>query len=265
MGRIILMVCAALVGAVLLVAGITFYFNHREAALLTQAPDHGTEFILEVEHSKASAGTNEHSLLREAIRSRASRVGVRVYWEPISNSQVRVVAALRNPGDSQKVQSLLFRQGVLEFRLVHQDSERLIQNGEVPAGYMILKREILSPPRLMNFEQVLVKTEPEPGLGGSLIKSAMVMRGNRDEPQINFTMQPEAAAAFAKVTTDNIGRRLAIVLDGKLYLAPVIPSPITAGHGQITGQFSSSEALELAGAIETPLPVAVRVVESKSY
>ncbi len=265
MTRIILMIGAAAVGVLLTAAGLAFYFNHRQARLLTQAPEHGTAFILEVGSSKTSAGTNELPILQEAIRRRAARVGVRVYWETVSNAQVRVVAALRNPGDSQKVQSLLFSQGVLAFRLVHPESDRLIQNGEVPPGYEILKREVLSPPRPVYLERVLVKTETELGLSGNLIEHAMVLRGNRGEPEIAFTMQPEAAAAFAKVTADNIGRRLAIVLDGKLYSAPVIQSPITGGRGQITGQFTSSEALELAGAIETPLPVAVRVVEAKSF
>lgn len=265
MSRIILLICAAAVGVLLTVAGLAFYFNNRQATLLTQAPGHGTEFILEVEHSKTSAGTQELSILQEAIRRRAARVDVKIFWEPISNSQVRVVAALRNPGDAQRIQDLLFSQGALAFRLVHQESDRLIQNGEAPPGYEMLKREVLNPPRPMYLEQVLVKTETESGLSGSLIKSAMVMRGDRGEPQIGFTMQPEAAAAFAKVTGDNLGRRLAIVLDGKLYSAPVIQSPITGGRGQITGQFSSAEALELAATIETPLPVAVRVVASKSF
>jgi preprotein translocase subunit SecD len=265
MNRIILLICAALVGAFLLVAGFALYSKHPEAALLTQAPDHGTAFILEVDYSKTGAGTNELSILQEAIRRRAARVGVKIFWEPISNSQVRVVAALQKPGDAQQVQRLLFRQGVLTLRLVHEESDRLIRSGDVPPGYEILKREILSPPRPMYLEQVIVKIEAESGLSGNLIKHAMVVRGHFGEPQINFTMQPEAAAAFAKVTADNIGRRLAIVLDGKPYSAPVINSPITTGQGQITGQFTSSEALELAGAFETPLPVAVRVVESNTF
>src|SRR5205823_6911161 len=60
-------------------------------------------------------------------------------------------------------------------------------------------------------------------------------------------------AKFGEITRENVGRRLAIVLDGALYSAPVIRSPIETGRGQITGQFDQKEASELANALENPL------------
>jgi preprotein translocase subunit SecD len=93
----------------------------------------------------------------------------------------------------------------------------------------------------------------------------MFVRGQLDEPQISFIMRPEAAAAFGKVTSENIGRGLAIILDGKLYSAPRIQSPITTGNAQISGQFTMEEAFTLAAAMDTPLPLSVKVVESRTY
>ena len=61
------------------------------------------------------------------------------------------------------------------------------------------------------------------------------MRGNMNDPQISFRFDGEGAAAFAKVTSENIGRQLAIILDGELNSAPVIKSAITEGSGVISG------------------------------
>ena len=65
----------------------------------------------------------------------------------------------------------------------------------------------------------------------------MVTRGNLGEPEINFRLNDEGTAVFGQVTRENVGRRLAIVLDGDLYSAPTINSPIETGSGQITGRF----------------------------
>ena len=80
--------------------------------------------------------------------------------------------------------------------------------------------------------------------------SAIVVPGNFGEPQINFTLNDEGTAIFGQVTRENVGHRLAIVLDGVLYSAPNIQSPIETGHGQITGSFDRREAFELASVLE---------------
>ena len=66
------------------------------------------------------------------------------------------------------------------------------------------------------------------------------------------------AQKFGRVTTDNVGKRLAIVLDGKIISAPNINEPITSGNGMISGNFTFQEATDLAlllrsGALPTPL------------
>jgi preprotein translocase subunit SecD len=81
-------------------------------------------------------------------------------------------------------------------------------------------------------EQVVVKKKPENGLAGDIVKNAMAVRGNLGEPQIDFTLTDEGAKRFGEVTRDNIGHRLAIVLDGELYSAPNIQSPIETGNGR---------------------------------
>ena len=90
-------------------------------------------------------------------------------------------------------------------------------------------------------------------MDGSGIKSAMVVRGNLGEPEIHFTLDSEGAERFGEITRENVHQRLAIILDGELYSAPVIQTPIETGSGQITGQFDNKEAFELANVLENPL------------
>ena len=69
-------------------------------------------------------------------------------------------------------------------------------------------------------EEVEVKKRAE--MDGSGIKSAMVVRGNLGEPEINFTLDSKGAERFGEITRENVHQRLAIILDGELYSAPVI-------------------------------------------
>src|SRR5690606_13176243 len=66
------------------------------------------------------------------------------------------------------------------------------------------------------------------------------------QPLVQFRLDDEGARQFAAMTRANVGRQLAVVLDGKVLTAPVIRTPITGGSGEISGSFSSSEAADLA-------------------
>ena len=101
-------------------------------------------------------------------------------------------------------------------------------------------------------KQVVVKKKPENGLAGDIVENAMAVRGNLGEPQIDFRLNNEGAKRFGEVTRNNIGQRLAIVLDGELYSAPVIQSAIETGNGQITGHFTPEQALQLANVLQNP-------------
>lgn len=85
------------------------------------------------------------------------------------------------------------------------------------------------------------------------------------EPVVTFKLDNEGAKLFGKMTRDNIGRPLAIVLDGKVITAPVIRSEIAAGSGEISGRFTTQEAAELALLLRAgALPVPLLVMEERS-
>jgi preprotein translocase subunit SecD len=82
------------------------------------------------------------------------------------------------------------------------------------------------------------------------LKSASVITNQpAGKPWIQITFTDAGAKQFAKVTHQNIGKRLAIIIDGRLYSAPTIKSEIRDGKAQITGNFSVQEANDLAAKI----------------
>jgi preprotein translocase subunit SecD len=83
-------------------------------------------------------------------------------------------------------------------------------------------------------------------LDRTALKSAIASKGRQDYWQVDFSLTPEGTKRFAEITGQNIGKRLAIVIDGRLMTAPVILTQITLGKGQITGNFTKQEAKDLA-------------------
>lgn len=104
--------------------------------------------------------------------------------------------------------------------------------------------------------------EKRVAMPGERIRDAqMAFNPDTSEPVVNFKLDNEGAGLFGDMTRDNIGRALAIVLDGKVITAPVIRSVIGGGSGEISGAFTTREASNLAlllraGALPAPLHVA---------
>jgi preprotein translocase subunit SecD len=88
-----------------------------------------------------------------------------------------------------------------------------------------------------------------PLLDATAVRTATVITNATGAPQIEIQLNPEGQELFAKITKENVNKRLAIVLNGRLYSAPVIRSEITGGKAQISGAFTEEEAQELAARI----------------
>lgn len=199
----------------------------------------------------------------EVLRKRVDKFGVaEPLIQPRGNNQIEVQLPGVSDAEKESVKKQIQKAAFLEFRLVHEHSDELIRNGEIPAGYELLKRINRGKEgKPDSVEQVVVSKKAERGLTGNIVRSAGVSLGNFGEPQINFTLNDEGTALFGQVTRENKGRRLAIILDGELYSAPTINDPIETGHGQITGRFDRKEAFELANVLENPLKAPLRPVQ----
>ena len=102
-------------------------------------------------------------------------------------------------------------------------------------------------------------------LTGSALKKADVSYDNLGRPQISFEMTQEGAAAFAKITRENIGKQLSITLDGVEQTAPRINSEIPSGNGVITGNYTVDEAKGTATLLNAgALPIKAEVVETRT-
>lgn len=89
-----------------------------------------------------------------------------------------------------------------------------------------------------------------PLLRGNAIQNAVQSYDSNGNPAVAIRLTPEGARTFAQITSANVGRRMAIVLDGRIISAPVILNPITGGSLQITGGFTREDARALARRIE---------------
>jgi SecD/SecF fusion protein len=191
----------------------------------------------------------------EVLRKRVDAFGVA---EPIIQPAGGNCILIQLPGLSheakESAKAQIQKAAYLEFRMVKEDSDEIIKNNEpIPPGYELLKRVELQPNGPPVIEQVIVKKKPENKLAGDIIENAYATRGNLGEPQIEFRLNSEGAKRFGEVTRNNIGQRLAIILDRELYSAPVIQSAIETGNGQITGRFTVEQAQELANVLQNPL------------
>ena len=101
--------------------------------------------------------------------------------------------------------------------------------------------------------------------GENLIDSQPSIQNQNNEPTVSFKLDRLGAQKFGRTTTDNVGKRLAIVLDGKIISAPNINEPITSGNGIISGNFTFQEATDLSFAFRSgALPTPLEVVEERT-
>jgi len=102
----------------------------------------------------------------------------------------------------------------------------------------------------------------EPALGGDVITDARQSFDQRSRPAISMTMNSNGAKNWRRITGENIGKRVAIVLDNYVLTAPTVQSEISGGSSEITGNFEINEARDLANLLKAgALPAPTRIVE----
>jgi len=115
------------------------------------------------------------------------------------------------------------------------------------------------------FELIALKIstfDGRPPLEGDAIVNASKNLNQRSQFEVNMTMNAEGAKTWAKLTKNNIGKSIAIVLDGYVYSFPTVQSEIKGGRSQITGNFTAQEADDLVNILKSgKLPAPARIVE----
>ena len=141
----------------------------------------------------------------------------------------------------------------LQFRLVHLNNDQEVakyladkKNYDAPEGYEILESVETKDGKVIK-KPYLVEREAQ--MDGKEIDEAYPTMDQFGQREIILKFKPAGAAQFGKVTGDNVGRLLAIVLDGQLYSAPQIKVAITGGNASITGNFSREDAENVSNAL----------------
>ncbi len=205
--------------------------------------------LIEKELRSLRDQTVEQSL--ETIRNRIDQFGVS---EPVIQRQGQQEILVQLPGvqDPEEAKKLIQQTALLEFKLVDdtRSVEEALRSGP-PPGDEILYGQDRTPYLL----------QAQPLMTGAYIADAHVRPSSRLEgPYVELVLNNTGARLFERITAENVKRRLAIVLDNKVYSAPVIQERIGGGRASITGRFEMKDARELAivlraGALPAPLEV----------
>jgi preprotein translocase subunit SecD len=145
----------------------------------------------------------------------------------------------------ERAKEIMGSQGLLELKIVEQGpvSERnaLMVNGQVPSGDEIVPGA--GSPGDASTVYYLVKKVA--AVTGRDLRNARPSLDENNQPAVSFTLNNEGGRKFGKVTGENVGRQLAIILDGRVQSAPRIDSRITT-EGRITGSFTQDEVANLS-------------------
>ncbi|MCK9228665.1 MAG: protein translocase subunit SecD [Syntrophorhabdaceae bacterium] len=213
----------------------------------------------------ASIKDNAVNQALETIRNRIDQFGVS---EPVIIKQGENQILVQLPGvkDPQRALELIGKTAQLEFKLVDEAATASGGAGPISPDDEVLKI------RSKNRETGVETTAPivlkkQALLTGELLTDARVQMGGRDigsEISVSLEFNAEGARIFDKVTAENVGKRLAIVLDNTVYSAPQIRERISGGKASITGGFTVEEAKDLAivlraGALPAPVKVAQNI------
>ena len=228
----------------------------------------GSSFLVAMDTNKLENAAASGALAQavEVLRRRVDSIGVaEPDIRPLGANKIMIQLPGLSEADQAKAKKLVTEAAFLEFALVHNDSARLIANDLTPAGYKKYAYTTKDPQGNSSTIDVLVEIKNEYGLKGEHITSAYPSREPlTQQPMILFGFNSEGASAMGRLTKqENIGRQMAIILDGKLLSAPVLQERITR-NGQITGDFTSEEAATIANALLNPLKAPLIIEEEMS-
>jgi preprotein translocase subunit SecD len=210
---------------------------------------------------------------QQTINNRIDAFGV---TEPVIQRQglnsSRIVVQLPGVDDPERVKELIKNTALLEFRFVAwppqgaaSTEEEILQNfnGQLPAEMEIFPQEV----RGEDGEaagNVFVALEKRRIITGRDLRTARPALGQFNEPVVRFYLSKDAGRAFGEATGANIGRRLAIVLDGKVQSAPVVQGRIQ-DEGVIEGQFTQTEVEDLVTVLRSgALPASIVYLEERA-
>ena len=228
----------------------------------------GTELVYKADLSKATSTSAElkssMETLRDVIERRVNIFGVS---EPVvrverigftgADSEQQLIVELPGVTDIDKAVAMIGATPSLEFRLVASDTEAL-------------SKQITASSTLEEKQAITDKMFEYTGLTGRLLKkSALEFNNTTGEAMVSLQFNSEGADLFAKITKENVGRKLAIFLDGDIKSMPNIKEEIDGGNAVISGSFSGSAGVKEARTLVNnlnlgALPVPIQLISTQT-
>jgi preprotein translocase subunit SecD len=247
----------------------------QDAAFREAVVDVETEF----DRSSPAAGTyaftmkplvqstrREESIV-QAVRTLERRVNELGVTEPSIARQGTDQILVQLPGvaDVTKAKSIIGSPGLLELKLVDRIAptrEELLVNGQVPAGMDVVPGTSGGAGEPGGTVYYLLRRGSS--ISGRDLRSARPSMDQNNRPAVSFTLNNDGARRFGELTGNNIGKQLAIVLDGRVQSAPRIDGRITT-DGQIFGSFTSDEVQNLSLVLRSgALPAELTYLEERT-
>ena len=225
----------------------TYYNQYRSYEMDYQNENN----IINIKYSKFGLIEVKDSTLDQSltiVRRRIDEVGTK---DPtiIKRGSDRILIELPGLDDPNRIKKLLGKTANLTFRLVSESEEdfgsEILSFEEGEETLKISKRVIVT--------------------GDNLTNAKPALNNVTNQAVVNFTFDRVGAKKFGRITTDNVGKRLAIILDNKIVSAPNINEPIIGGSGQISGNFNFQSATDLALLLRSgALPAPLKIIEERT-
>lgn len=218
-----------------------------------------TTMVFEVDTAaarKADPAAGDDNLVVERVAGVLERRLAESHYtvEGIDRQGTRIAIRLRGVQKDAALATSLTIPGRLTFQLVDEGADPA---GTLPSGDEVLPMDV------GNGATRKLAVEKRVLMSGAQLKTAdWALDGRTGAAVVTFRFDDAGTRHFAEVSRANIGRHIAIVLDGKIVSAPVIVEPILAGAGQIASNFTEQDAREMAARLRAgALPAPIRLVE----
>jgi len=227
---------------------INYFYNNYRSYEMNYSLENNDIFI---EYSKFGLIEINNSAVDqslEIVRRRIDEVGTK---EPtiVRRGSDRILIELPGLDDPARIKKLLGKTAKLTFRMVSDEdtafSSEILPFENSDEKINVNKRIVVS--------------------GDNLINASPKLDNQTNQAIVSFTFDRVGAKKFGRATTDNVGNRLAIILDDKVISAPQIREPILGGNGQITGNFTFQSATDLALLLRSgALPAPLNIIEERT-
>jgi len=261
-------VALAVIGSMLAICGLSLFRHHNGHWTLNIKPGldlkGGTQFTLQLAGEPSSSALDQAV---EVIRKRIDKDGVsEPVIQPAGSNRILVQIPGINEDDKQKYRQQLQQVARLEFKMVHPDSDNLLADikagkATLPFDYEILPYVQRDAKNQKTRQEMVVRKRA--GLTGRYVKNAWASADQLNRPTVIVDFDSEGREMFSRLTGENIGHAMAIVLDGEIYSAPVIRTMISGSCEISGGSMSRAEAIQLASVLENPLETPVTVVDER--